>query len=33
MAKKNGLVTLLTGVALGAAALFLSKEENRKKVS
>lgn len=32
MAKKNGLVTLLTGVALGAAALFLSKEENRKKV-
>lgn len=32
MAKKSGLFTLLTGFALGAAALFLSKEENRKKV-
>ena len=31
MSKKNGLLTLLTGVALGAAALFFSKQENRKK--
>lgn len=26
-----GLGTLLTGIALGAAALFLSKKENREK--
>ena len=31
MAKKGGLLTLVTGLALGAAALFLSKEENREK--
>lgn len=31
MAKKSGLLTILTGVALGAAALFLSKKENREK--
>lgn len=31
MAKKAGLGTLLTGIALGAAALFLSKKENREK--
>jgi DUF438 domain-containing protein len=31
MAKKGGLLTLITGLALGAAALFLSKEENREK--
>lgn len=31
MAKKTGLGTLLTGIALGAAALFLSKKENRVK--
>ncbi len=31
MAKKTGIGTLLTGLALGAAALFLSKKENRVK--
>lgn len=31
MAKQKGLLTLLTGVAMGAAAMFLSKEENRQK--
>lgn len=31
MAKKSGLLTILTGVALGAAAMFLSKKENREK--
>ncbi len=29
MKKSSGLFTFLTGVALGAAALFLSKKENR----
>ena len=29
MSKKYGLLTVLTGVALGAAALFLSKKDNR----
>jgi hypothetical protein len=31
MGKKSLLGTLLTGVALGAAALFLSNEKNRDK--
>lgn len=32
MAKKSGgLFTLLTGIAMGAAAVFFSKEENRTK--
>ena len=33
MGKKSLLGTLLTGIALGAAALFLSKEENRAKAT
>lgn len=32
MAKSSGLGPLLTGIALGAAALFLSDEKNRTKV-
>ncbi len=32
MAKKQSFFALVTGMALGAAAAFLSKEENRKKV-
>lgn len=31
MAKKSGLGTLLAGIAMGAAAVFLSKKENRDK--
>lgn len=31
MSKKSGLFPLLTGVVLGAAAIFLSKKENREK--
>lgn len=31
MAKKPGFLSLLTGVALGAAAVFFSKPENREK--
>ncbi|NCN24082.1 MAG: hypothetical protein COU65_04685 [Candidatus Pacebacteria bacterium CG10_big_fil_rev_8_21_14_0_10_42_12] len=31
MAKQKNLLTLLTGIAMGAAASFLSKEENREK--
>lgn len=31
MAKKTGIGSLLTGLVLGAAAVFFSKEENRKK--
>ncbi len=33
MGKKSLLGTLMTGIALGAAALFLSKEENRTKAT
>jgi hypothetical protein len=33
MAKKSGLGALIAGVALGAAALFLSKKENRIKAT
>ncbi len=29
--KKGGLLTLLTGVAMGAAAVFLSDKKNREK--
>lgn len=29
--KKGGLLALLTGVAAGAVAVFLSKKENREK--
>ncbi len=29
--KKNGLGTLITGMVLGAAAVFFSKKENRDK--
>jgi hypothetical protein len=29
MGKKNGIVSLVAGLALGAAAMFLSKKENR----
>jgi uncharacterized membrane-anchored protein YhcB (DUF1043 family) len=32
MAKGSGLASLVTGIALGAAALFLSDEKNRTKV-
>lgn len=32
MPKSSGLGALLTGIALGAAALFLSDEKNRAKV-
>ena len=32
MAKNSGLGALLTGLALGAAALYLKDEKNRKKV-
>lgn len=32
MPKKQSFFALVTGMALGAAAAFLSKEENRKKV-
>lgn len=31
MGKNTGLGTLLTGVVMGAAAVFLSKKENRDK--
>lgn len=31
MAKKGGVLALLTGIAMGAVALFLSDESNRKK--
>ncbi len=31
--KSGGLFTLLSGVAMGAAAVFLSKKENRDKAS
>ncbi|MBP7768866.1 hypothetical protein KA082_03470 [Candidatus Woesebacteria bacterium] len=31
MPKRGGLASILTGIALGAAALFLSKKENREK--
>lgn len=33
MARKKGLLALLAGLAVGAAALFLSKEENRQLVA
>jgi len=33
MAKKGGLGALLTGMAMGAAAVFFSKKENRDKTT
>lgn len=33
MAKKGGVLTFLTGLAMGAAAVFLSDEKNRKMVT
>jgi hypothetical protein len=33
MAKKKGLLTFLTGLAMGAAAVFFSEEKNRKMVA
>lgn len=33
MAKKGGILAFLSGIAMGAAAVFLSDEKNRKMVS